>query len=123
MQLIFLEIHIILLIYIFYKTKFSYIGFNYDRKPFPYTIFDEALTDEKAMELFDKIKATETLTKIDLLKYVRTDGCNVLVNWKLEYGDFNNIPYEKRVEIGVYNIIIHDTALIKKELLKNKKYL
>lgn len=103
-----------------YKTKFCCVGFNHDTKEFPYVIFDDNLTDEQAMELFDRIKTAKTLVPINLLKWVRTNGCEVLINWKLEYGDFYNIPYEERIEIGVYNIILHDTNLIEEELLKNR---
>ena len=101
-----------------YKTKFCCVGFNHDRIPYPYVIFDESLTDDKAMELFCKIKDTETLTPIDLNKWVRgTD--EIYVNWRLDYGNFNYVPLEKRIEIGAYNIIINDTNLIENRLLNN----
>ena len=102
-----------------YATKFCCVGLNHDRKPYPYVIFDESLTDDKAMELFCKIRDTETLTSIDIVKWIRSNDDEVLINWKLEYGDFNSVPYKERVQIGAYNIIINDTNLIEEKLKNN----
>ena len=101
-----------------YKTKFCCVGFNHDRMPFPYVIFDDNLTDEQAMELFNKIKTAETLVPVNLVKWVRTNGSEVFVNWKLDYGNFVYASNQTRDEIGDYNIIINDTDLIEAELLK-----
>ena len=101
-----------------YKTKFCCVGFGHDRKPYPYIIFDDNMTDKQAMELFSRIKSANTLAPIDLLKWIRANGEDVLVNWKLEFGDFNSVAYGKRVKIGAYNIILNDINLIEKELLK-----
>ena len=86
--------------------------------PFPYVIFDDTLTDEQAMELFNKIKTAETLVPVNLVKWVRTNGSEVFVNWKLDYGNFVYASNQTRDEIGDYNIIINDTDLIEAELLK-----